>query len=72
MTDEAEPFMGSGRFGKLISLAFFLLVLFLTLVRSVLEHSSHNDVSLILTARAYVLGYNCADEKELEATLRFC
>ncbi|KAF7809529.1 F-box protein SKIP31 [Senna tora] len=36
-TDEAEPFMGSGRF-----------------------------------ARAYVLGYNCADEKELEATWRFC
>ncbi|KAJ1380931.1 Herpesvirus UL92 [Sesbania bispinosa] len=36
-TDEAEPFMGSGRF-----------------------------------ARAYLLGYNCADEKELEATLRFC
>nr|AFK43582.1 unknown [Lotus japonicus] len=35
--DEAEPFMGSGRF-----------------------------------ARAYLLGYNCADEKELEATLRFC
>lgn len=23
-------------------------------------------------ARAYLLGYNCADEKELEATLRFC
>ncbi|KAI5656576.1 hypothetical protein M9H77_25369 [Catharanthus roseus] len=37
VTDEAEPFMGSGRF-----------------------------------ARAYLLGYNCADEKELEATLRFC
>ncbi|GAB4857980.1 hypothetical protein Ancab_015884 [Ancistrocladus abbreviatus] len=36
-TDEAEPFMGAGRF-----------------------------------ARAYLLGYNCADEKELEATLRFC
>eukprot|EP00268_Persea_americana_P002708 TRINITY_DN1083_c0_g1_i1.p1 TRINITY_DN1083_c0_g1~~TRINITY_DN1083_c0_g1_i1.p1 ORF type:complete len:318 (+),score=65.64 TRINITY_DN1083_c0_g1_i1:233-1186(+) len=35
--DEAEPFMGSGRF-----------------------------------ARAYLLGYNCADEKELERTLRFC
>lgn len=37
VTDEAEPFMGSGRF-----------------------------------ARAYSLGYNCADEKELEATMRFC
>lgn len=37
VTDEAEPFMGAGRF-----------------------------------ARAYLLGYNCADEKELEATLRFC
>eukprot|EP00262_Sarcandra_glabra_P002545 TRINITY_DN12935_c0_g1_i1.p1 TRINITY_DN12935_c0_g1~~TRINITY_DN12935_c0_g1_i1.p1 ORF type:complete len:339 (-),score=49.70 TRINITY_DN12935_c0_g1_i1:79-984(-) len=37
VTDEAEPFMGSGRF-----------------------------------ARAYLLGYNCADEKELEAALRFC
>ncbi|GFP81528.1 F-box protein skip31 [Phtheirospermum japonicum] len=37
VTDEAEPFMGSGRF-----------------------------------ARAYLLGYNCQDEKELEATLRFC
>ncbi|OMO93685.1 hypothetical protein COLO4_16753 [Corchorus olitorius] len=36
-TDEAEPFMGSGRF-----------------------------------ARAYLLGYNCEDEKELEAALRFC
>ncbi|OWM72268.1 hypothetical protein CDL15_Pgr018153 [Punica granatum] len=36
-TDEAEPFMGSGRF-----------------------------------ARAYLLGYNCADEKELEDALRFC
>lgn len=35
--DEAEPFMGSGRF-----------------------------------ARAYILGYNCDDEKELEAALRFC
>ncbi|GMH26677.1 hypothetical protein Nepgr_028520 [Nepenthes gracilis] len=37
VTDEAEPFMGAGRF-----------------------------------ARAYLLGYNCADEKELEAALRFC
>jgi hypothetical protein len=37
VTDDAEPFMGSGRF-----------------------------------ARAYQLGYNCSDEKELEATLRFC
>ncbi|XP_038896910.1 F-box protein SKIP31 isoform X1 [Benincasa hispida] len=37
VTDEAEPFMGSGRF-----------------------------------ARAYLLGYNCVDEAELEATLRFC
>ncbi|KAJ4707602.1 F-box protein SKIP31 [Melia azedarach] len=37
VTDEAEPFMGSGRF-----------------------------------ARAYTLGYNCEDEKELEYTLRFC
>lgn len=37
VTDEAEPFMGSGRF-----------------------------------ARAYQLGYNCADEKELEYALRFC
>ncbi|KAH7553363.1 hypothetical protein ACOSP7_029948 [Xanthoceras sorbifolium] len=36
-TDEAEPFMGSGRF-----------------------------------ARAYQLGYDCEDEKELEAALRFC
>lgn len=36
-TEEAEPFMGSGRF-----------------------------------ARAYSLGYNCDDEKELEACLRFC
>ncbi|KAI4312865.1 hypothetical protein MLD38_037655 [Melastoma candidum] len=35
--DEAEPFMGSGRF-----------------------------------ARAYYLGYNCDDEKELKAVLRFC
>ncbi|KAJ6937976.1 hypothetical protein NC652_012303 [Populus alba x Populus x berolinensis] len=35
MTDEAEPFMGSGRF-----------------------------------ARAYLLGYNCDDDKELEAALR--
>ncbi|OAY79147.1 F-box protein SKIP31 [Ananas comosus] len=37
VADEAEPFMGSGRF-----------------------------------ARAYLLGYNCADEKELKAALRFC
>ncbi|XP_062234146.1 F-box protein SKIP31-like isoform X2 [Phragmites australis] len=37
VTDEAEPFMGSGRF-----------------------------------ARAYMLGYNCTDEKELEHALRFC
>lgn len=37
VTDEAESFMGSGRF-----------------------------------ARAYQLGYNCADEKELEYALRFC
>ncbi|KAF3454203.1 hypothetical protein FNV43_RR04650 [Rhamnella rubrinervis] len=36
VTDEAEPFMGSGRF-----------------------------------ARAYLLGYNCADEKELKAALSF-
>uniref|UniRef100_A0A1D1Z5G5 F-box protein SKIP31 n=1 Tax=Anthurium amnicola TaxID=1678845 RepID=A0A1D1Z5G5_9ARAE len=35
--DEAEPFLGSGRF-----------------------------------ARAYCLGYNCDDEEELEAALRFC
>lgn len=36
-----------------------------------------NRVSLILhvfyvSARAYLLGYNCDDEKELEAALRFC
>lgn len=37
VADEAEPFMGSGRFG-----------------------------------RAYLLGYNCADEKELNDVLRFC
>ncbi|KAK4793693.1 hypothetical protein SAY86_024128 [Trapa natans] len=37
VTDEAEPFMGSGRF-----------------------------------ARAYNLGYNCTNEKELDAVLRFC
>lgn len=37
VTDDAEPFMGSGRF-----------------------------------ARAYLLGYNCEDEKELKAALRFC
>ncbi|KDP31564.1 hypothetical protein JCGZ_15381 [Jatropha curcas] len=37
VADEAEPFMGSGRF-----------------------------------ARAYSLGYNCDDEEELEAALRFC
>ncbi|KAH9607515.1 hypothetical protein KSS87_017445 [Heliosperma pusillum] len=37
VTDEAEPFMGAGRF-----------------------------------ARAYLLGYNCDDEKELEAVARFC
>ncbi|KAJ8497344.1 hypothetical protein OPV22_007896 [Ensete ventricosum] len=37
VVDEAEPFMGSGRF-----------------------------------ARAYMLGYNCADEEELEAALKFC
>ncbi|KAF5741962.1 F-box protein SKIP31 isoform X3 [Tripterygium wilfordii] len=37
VTDEAEPFMGSGRF-----------------------------------ARAYLLGYNCNDEEELEAALRIC
>ncbi|XP_039135250.1 F-box protein SKIP31 isoform X1 [Dioscorea cayenensis subsp. rotundata] len=37
VTDEAEPFLGSGRF-----------------------------------ARAYLLGYNCADEKELKRALRFC
>jgi hypothetical protein len=37
VADEAEPFMGSGRF-----------------------------------ARAYMLGYNCTDEKELEHALRFC
>ncbi|XP_042501524.1 F-box protein SKIP31 [Macadamia integrifolia] len=37
VTDEAEPFMGSGRF-----------------------------------ARAYLLGYDCADEKELEIALRSC
>ncbi|PIA40279.1 hypothetical protein AQUCO_02500164v1 [Aquilegia coerulea] len=37
VTDEAEPFMGSGRF-----------------------------------ARAYLLGYDCVDEKELKAALRFC
>ncbi|KAB2628335.1 F-box protein SKIP31 [Pyrus ussuriensis x Pyrus communis] len=36
VTDEAEPFLGSGRF-----------------------------------ARAYMMGYNCVDEKELEDALRF-
>lgn len=25
-----------------------------------------------VAARAYLLGYNCEDEKELEAALRFC
>lgn len=37
VSDEAEPFMGSGRY-----------------------------------AGAYSLGYNCADERELEACLQFC
>lgn len=37
VADEAEPFMGAGRF-----------------------------------ARAYLLGYNCDDERELEDALRFC
>ena len=65
--DEAEPFMGSGRFGKPMSFTFILLLvscmdLYLQLIM----------VCVFYTARAYLLGYNCADEKELEATLRFC
>ncbi|KAM7269016.1 hypothetical protein ACFE04_024513 [Oxalis oulophora] len=45
-TDEAEPFMGSGRFAS--------------------------DYLACPTARAYQLGYDCSNEKELEDTLRFC
>lgn len=29
-------------------------------------------VFVYVTARAYLLGYNCDDDKELEAALRFC
>jgi len=74
VADEAEPFMGSGRFGKLIYLSLFLFsgvvkiqpLRITACIFILLTHIS------ILTARAYLLGYNCADEKELEATLRFC
>jgi len=32
----------------------------------------YNLIMMCVAARAYLLGYNCADEKELEAALRFC
>ena len=71
-TDEAEPFMGSGRFGN-------GLTQFQVICSQILEkplEGTHVKVlflyNICMAARAYLLGYNCADEKELEAALRFC
>lgn len=71
-TDEAEPFMGSGRFGNEYNNSCFS-ALHLHFVFGCVSFSlitNRNSVSM--AARAYLLGYNCADEKELEAALRFC
>lgn len=35
-------------------------------------HTPYFAVFDVVAARAYQLGYNCADEKELEDALRFC
>ena len=62
-------------------LVILILSIFLSFIPSVISFiclwssetlsiSSHCDV--YVAARAYLLGYNCADEKELEAALRFC
>lgn len=63
-TDEAEPFMGSGRFGNYLNWPVFDAFNDLTVYAS--------DFCDSMAARAYLLGYNCDDEKELEAALKFC
>lgn len=66
VTDEAEPFMGSGRFGNF---CFFTSAMIGLLI---LQKYFIHLVYVYVAARAYLLGYNCADEKELNAALRFC
>ena len=57
-----EPSMGAGRLGKVPGYSWFersdsLIILFAVILS-------------FLTGRAYSLGYNCDDERELEAVLR--
>lgn len=66
MTDEAEPFMGSGRFGTRFSSPSMHSLIYAALGMV----SSH--LYVYMAARAYLLGYNCKDEEELEAALRIC
>jgi len=54
--------MGSGRFGNFSSATHTTCLSKLVIY----------PVRLYFAARAYLLGYNCADEKELQAALRFC
>lgn len=67
--------MGSGRFGNenYSSLLLFSssLISFIY-VYDLLKLFLYNLIMMCVAARAYLLGYNCADEKELEAALRFC
>ncbi|XVE99975.1 hypothetical protein REPUB_Repub03eG0246300 [Reevesia pubescens] len=65
-TDEAEPFMGSGRFGNENYLNLSIFHGFPDFIVCL------SDFYDSVAARAYLLGYNCEDEKELEAALRFC
>lgn len=61
MIDE-EPFMGSGRGMDITSV--LTSCLFFSPTYILISYVS-------MTARAYMLGYSCHDEKELEACLRF-
>lgn len=92
MTDEAEPFLGSGRFGtecllqnthqdlflsrslqnKCLLLLLFYWIYFSFVLQQIYLFFLRGFFFYFWLARAYLLGYNCADEKELEATLRFC
>lgn len=59
--------MGSGRFGIYLCINFSF---WLVDCSSPFIHVFSPFFSV--SARAYLLGYNCDDEKELEAALRFC
>lgn len=58
--------MGSGRFGNFCFFTSAIIAL------QILQKYFIHLVFVYVAARAYLLGYNCADEKELNAALRFC